>query len=104
MNYSLAFAALVYTFAIVWLPAGPASARIKCNNGYQIVDGNRLATPFCQDNYLAQVAREYGTRVSAREIRNNPNKKREICEFIGQDIRVLHNCESITPQGRGGTF
>jgi hypothetical protein len=104
MNYSFAFAAMVCSFAIVWLPADPASARIKCKNGYQIVDGNRLATPFCQDNYLAQVAREYGTRVSAREIRNNPNKKREICEFIGQDIRVRHNCETITPQGRGGTF
>ncbi len=101
MNYSVGLAAVVCSFAVSFFPADPASARIKCKNGYQLVDGSRLATPYCQDNYLAKVAREYGTRVSAREIRNNPNRKREICQFIGQDIRVRNNCATIAPRPRG---
>ena len=104
MNNTVALAAAVGVLAIAAVPSDPAVARIACKNGYQIVEGQRMATPFCQDNYLAQVAREYGTRVSAREIRNNPNTKREVCQFVGQDIRVRSNCETITPQGRGGAF
>ncbi len=94
-------------FALVAMLAGvafgltssePAEARgIKCINGYQVVKGARLATPYCQDNLLAEVAREYGSRVSAKTIRNNPNEKRNVCRLIGQDIRVKHNCDTILP-------
>ncbi len=94
-------------FALVAMMAGvafgfaaskPAEARgIKCINGYQVVKGARLATPYCQDNLLAEVAREYGSRVSAKTIRNNPNEKRNVCRLIGQDIRVKHNCDMILP-------
>ncbi len=72
-------------------------AKPVCKDGYRIRKGELLSTPYCQDVYLAQVAREYGTRVSARTIMNNPNKKREICQFIGQDIRVKHICELVIP-------
>jgi hypothetical protein len=78
--------------------ATPGDARIACKKGFQIVDGQWLATPYCQDIYLAQVAREYGTRVSDREILYNPNRKREVCRFVGQDIRVKQNCETILPK------
>lgn len=86
--------------------ADPAEAGgIKCINGFQIVKGARLATPYCQDNLLAQVAREYGSRVSAKTIRNNPNEKRNVCRLIGQDIRVKHNCDTILPTPSvGGGF
>lgn len=76
----------------------PAEARIKCKEGYQVIDGRLIPTPYCSDTYLAQVAREFGTKVSARQIRNNPNKKREVCEFVGQDIRVRHICDAILPR------
>ena len=36
--------------------AAPAAAEIKCQDGSQLVQGNWLATPYCQDALLAQVA------------------------------------------------
>lgn len=72
--------------------AGPASA-IECEGNFQIQkNGNRISTPYCQDGYLAIVAREYGMRVSAKEIRYNPSEKERTCRFIGEDIRVKSTC------------
>lgn len=72
--------------------AGPASA-IECEGNFQVQkNGNRIATPYCQDGYLAIVAREYGMRVSAKEIRYNPSEKERTCRFIGDDIRVKSTC------------
>lgn len=73
--------------------ASAQASAITCKGEYQVVQGQLLATPYCQDNYLAHVAREYGTRVPARQIRNNPNKKAEVCRFMGFDARVSHICE-----------
>jgi hypothetical protein len=70
----------------------PAHA-IKCVRGLQSVNGQLISTPFCQDTYLAEVAREYGLKASAAEIRNNPNFKKEICRTVFTDIRVQTTCE-----------
>lgn len=77
----------------------PASARIVCKNGLQRSSGQWIATPYCQDALLAKVARTYGTRVSAKSIRNNPNKKRNLCHFIGSDTRISHICAPYMPRG-----
>ncbi|MDX2258513.1 MAG: hypothetical protein NW205_06305 [Hyphomicrobiaceae bacterium] len=79
--------------------SAPAEARIRCDRGFQIAGDRRLATPYCGDAYLAEVARTYGTKVTAQAIRANPNLKRSVCEFIGQDIRVQHICEHAHPRG-----
>ena len=73
--------------------ATPASA-IDCVRGYQRVQGNLIATPYCQDQQLAQVARGYGIRASAAKIRNNPNYKKEICRTVFTDNRVNITCEN----------
>ncbi|MBR2535861.1 MAG: hypothetical protein IKE66_07285 [Hyphomicrobium sp.] len=83
--------------------SAPAAA-IECRGGYQVVQGNLLSTPYCQDALLAQVARQYGFRTSAAAIRQNPNHKREICRFVGRDIRVQENCITANPNGRGRAF
>lgn len=70
----------------------PAAAKIRCNGPWQIVNGSQIATPYCGDNYLARVAKGYGSKVSARMIRNNPNKKAEICQWIGHDTRIQDIC------------
>lgn len=80
------------------LPAATAQA-IECNGRYQIVQGSELSTPYCEDNYLASVARQYGSTVSARAIRNNPNLKAETCRFMGHDTRVSDICAPY----RGGS-
>ena len=94
------------TWSVGWvaaalLSAGPALA-INCNEGYQRVQGNAIATPFCQDEYLSQVARTYGVKSTGDLIRNNPNYKREVCRLVGRDIRVQTSCiEELSP-GRSG--
>ncbi|MGD9667968.1 MAG: hypothetical protein AB7U75_02815 [Hyphomicrobiaceae bacterium] len=80
--------------------AGPAAA-IDCQDQYQVVQGQLLATPYCQDNYLAKVAREYGVKVSDETIRNNPNKKAEVCRFMGFDTRVSQICDQYRDFGPG---
>lgn len=69
-----------------------SAAAIDCRGEYQVVQGDLLATPFCQDNYLAHIARQYGSRVSNAEIRHNPNTKADVCRFIGHDSRISHLC------------
>jgi hypothetical protein len=82
--------------------ASPAAA-INCRNGAQLVQGNWLATPYCQDQYLAQVARERGFKTSASAIRNNPNHKKELCRFMFSDIRVQATClDAGVPEYQGG--
>jgi hypothetical protein len=82
--------------------ASPANA-ITCRNGAQLVQGNWLATPYCQDQYLAQVARERGFKTSAAAIRNNPNHKKELCRFMFSDIRVAATClDAGVPEYNGG--
>ena len=79
--------------------AGPAVARIRCQGSFQVTANGNIATPFCADNYLAQVARSYGTRVSDEAIRQNPILKERVCRFIGHDIRVEDICAGLLPEG-----
>jgi hypothetical protein len=73
--------------------ATPAPA-IDCNGPWQTVSGQEIATPYCEDNYLGQIARAAGLRVSNLEIRRNPNKKGEVCRFVGHDNRVRDICSN----------
>lgn len=94
-----ALAALVATLSLT----SPAFA-ITCESGYQRVQGNLIATPYCQDELLAQVARQFGVKASGDRIRNNPNYKREVCAIAGRDIRVESVCINSNPMGRTGRF
>lgn len=102
MQKSSALAFLLAPLLLGAALATPAAA-IKCEKGFQRVQGNLIATPYCQDQYLAQVAREYGFKASAARIRNDPNYKKEICRFVFSDIRVQTNCLSAgVPEFFGG--
>lgn len=74
--------------------AGSANA-IECDGNFQVQDnGNRIATPYCQDGYLAIVARQYGMRVSGDAIRNDYGAKERACRLAGSDNRVRDTCEA----------
>ena len=77
---------------------------IECDMEYQRVSGELIATPYCQDGYLAEVAADFGMKASADRIRNNYNYKREVCRLVGQDIRVQMLCDSEAPRGRSGRY
>ena len=86
----IAFAISVLTplFAV-----STAEAAIRCDGPYQKIRGySDILTPYCEDSYLAKVARTYGVRVSANTIRHNPNRKLEVCQFMGFDPRVFEIC------------
>lgn len=74
------------------LPSGAAQARIACDGNYQIVQGNPIATPYCQEQNLARVARGYGMRVSFDDIRRSDSIKAQVCRTIGHDNRVRETC------------
>lgn len=98
---------LALVLAISSIPAagpggGPAEAAIRCSNGFQIVNGSPIATPYCQDALVAQVAQEHGLKVSAAQIRNNPNLKRNVCQYVGRDNRVHIACIDANSVGRRG--
>jgi hypothetical protein len=79
-------------FLGVAVMAGPASA-IECDGNFQVQkDGSRIATPYCQDGYLAVVAHEYGMRVSGETIRRDYGEKDRVCRLIGEDNRVRDTC------------
>jgi hypothetical protein len=80
----------------------PAEARIVCKNGFQIVNGSPIATPYCQDTLVAQVARSRGMRVSNSAVLNNPNLKRNVCQFVGRDNRLTTACVNANSAGRRG--
>lgn len=77
---------------------------IECDGRYQIVQGQPVSTPYCEDNYLAWVARQNGMRVSGRAIRNNPRLKDEVCHFVSSDHRVTDICIGHVPDGPGFPF
>lgn len=79
---------------------GDASAKIRCVGPNQIVGGEPLSTPYCEDNHLAAVAREYGVAVSGSDIRANYNRKLRVCALIGNDIRVTNACGGLRPGDR----
>ncbi|MGL4395741.1 MAG: hypothetical protein ACRCS9_04295 [Hyphomicrobium sp.] len=85
-------------------PADAGSRGLRCKGGFQVVAGQLIATPYCQDELLATVARDHGMRASADKIRWNPNYKREVCRLVGRDIRVQEHCGQTGPSFRGRPF
>ena len=83
---------LSFTIVAAAVLVTPAGA-IKCKRGTQLIGGQWIATPYCQDQLLAEVARQYGLRATASKIRNNPNFRIEICRTVFNDIRVQIACE-----------
>jgi hypothetical protein len=77
----------------------PAAA-IECDGNFQIMrNGGRIATPYCQDTNVARVAREYGMRVSAEAVRQNPSVKERVCRFAGDDLRIRDACIGYRNEG-----
>jgi hypothetical protein len=91
MGFAKATPAAVAVLAAL-VAAAPAAAEIKCQDGAQLVQGNWLATPYCQDKLLFEVANARGFKTSFAAIRNNPNHKKELCRFLFTDIRVQMTC------------
>jgi hypothetical protein len=78
-----------------------AHAAIVCKDGFQRSGGAWISTPYCNDAHLAQIARNRGVRVSDAEVRNNPNKKSEICRFLNSSPTARDYCPDERSGSRG---
>ncbi len=86
MRKSLQMLPVAAAFLAV-IQVSPAEARIRCVDEFQIVNGSRILTPYCQDNYLAKVARTYGQKVSAASVRNNPTVKSRLSICVQTNLQ-----------------
>ena len=84
--------ATVYAIMLAVAWEWPAEAKIKCDGQWQIVNGQRIATPYCEDGLLATVAQQAGMRISAEAIRQNPMTKEKACTLVSFDVRVQSIC------------
>ena len=73
-------------------PSSSVLAHIVCHDEFQVVEGREIATPYCQDDNLARVAREHGRNVSGAEVRNNSALRNQLCKTLGDDIGVRTTC------------
>ena len=102
MNWrAQALGLIVVSFTLIPILTTPAEAKIRCSGAYQIVQGQHIATPYCGDQYLAQVARTYGMRVSGRALRRSQSLKEETCQLIGHDNRVSDICTGFRNESDG---
>jgi len=99
MRFFFGFSMLAAATAAVTL-AGiePAAAKIRCEGRYQINPNSRIATPYCADEYLASVARQYGARVTGSQMRRNESLKADTCRLVGRDNRVSDICANYVPE------
>lgn len=89
-----------FAFAGFAMSAGKAEAKITCRGQFQVSGGRLISTPYCQDEYLAEVAREYGIRTTGSKMRNSFSAKVSVCRTVGHDIRVRENCLTVLPDNR----
>ena len=57
----------------------PVKAAIICDGSFQIVSGEPVSTPYCQDEDLAASVHKQGARISGDAIRRSPELKRQSC-------------------------
>jgi hypothetical protein len=85
-------AAFLIVACMASLQPTPVAAGIVCKDGFQSVDGSEISTPYCQDELLAQVARNRGMRVTGAAIRSDPQVKEDACRLASSDFRMQDHC------------
>jgi hypothetical protein len=98
MNSYIGFATLVVTALLALTAASPAEARIECRGNFQVSKYGLIATPYCEEENIARVARSYGMNVTGAEVRRDALKKVYLCQTIGGDSRLKGACGAYAPE------
>jgi hypothetical protein len=77
--------------------AGPAEARIECRGNFQMTKYGPIATPYCEEEQIAFVARSYGQKVTGAQVHYDPLTKVYLCQTIGYDSRLKGSCAGYGP-------
>ena len=104
MTHRKIIAAAVLGAGLLTLAHGGAEAAIQCDGNFQNVRGQPVATLYCREWNLANVARTFGWRVSVDEIRYSESRKAQVCRAIGFDIRVQDICAPFSSGGGNQRF
>jgi hypothetical protein len=57
----------------------PANAHIRCDDEFQIINGQRVATPYCEAEQLARASRGHGVMISGDAVRKDPQLREDLC-------------------------
>jgi hypothetical protein len=88
--------------ALAAFAADPAAARIECRGNFQVTKTNGLiATPYCEEEQIAKVARSRGFKVTGADVHNNALTKVYLCQTIGWDQRLKGSCAGYAPDSFG---
>jgi azurin len=79
----------------------PAAARIQCQGNFQVTQNGLIATPYCEEEQIALVARSYGQKVTGAMVHNNALTKVYLCQTIGYDQRLKGSCAGYSPENFG---
>lgn len=79
----------------------PAVAKIQCKGNFQVTKYGLIATPYCEEEQIAAVARSYGWKVTAAQVHKDPLTKVYICQNLGYDIRLKGSCGAYSPENYG---
>ena len=96
-NLKACLAGCAVVAAATLAAADPAAARIECRGNFQITKYGPIATPYCEEEQIARVARTYGFNVTGSQVRNDPLKKVYLCQVIGGDVRLKGSCAGYGP-------
>ena len=75
----------------------PAEARIQCRGNFQMTKYGPIATPYCEEEQIAFVARSYGQNVTGAQVRKNPLMKVYLCQTLGYNSRLKGSCAGYGP-------
>jgi hypothetical protein len=95
VKQSLVLAGFVLLITIGWTSSSLAG--IECKGDFQVTKYGLIATPWCEEENIAVVARSYGWTVTGSEVRKNPLKKVYICQVLGRDVRLKGSCAGYSP-------
>lgn len=88
--------AAVVLVALAW--SAPAAAKIQCKGNFQVTTQGLIATPYCEEEQIARVARSYGWNGTASQVHNNPNTKVYLCQRYGRDNRLKGSCGAYSEE------
>ena len=78
------FATIAVT-ALLRLPLRRLRRVSECRGSSRSPKDGLIATPYCEEENIARVARSYGVETSPEEVRRNALKKVYLCQTIGDD-------------------
>ena len=69
-----------------------ANAGIRCSGEYQLVNGQEISTPYCQDRHLVKVLAARGIDASAAGLRKSRTYKAQMCQLAAPEPSLLTAC------------